>query len=405
MALPELERDYNMTDADLCMFTSNLVQFMTRDAAEFGNWGVDAADITALQTLGDEFEVFPTDEEFQADVSIAVEDKDAKVDSLRISIRYISTRAENKWGDDSARYKKFGVIGMNKMNDRDLLVCARRVVHVGTGFLADLSSEGLTQQMLDDLLALAQEFENSLNVLKDAIADRDIKTEERRLKGNELYSFVVKYCSYGKQIWENVSEAKYNDYVIYPTGSGGGTPGEPPAAPELSYSPDGFHWDAVPTATSYQLVYRASDATEWLELYSGPLPETSVPFEPGNGEWIARLRARNADGYGDWSEERTVIIGLQPPVIWELIFNPSTNKVTLQWHASIGAEFHDVYQSVVPLGSPAGAFTLVQSVSGQVYWHDVTTYDVTEYYYVIARNSEESSEPSDTVSVDVPAAT
>lgn len=54
-------------------------------------------------------------------------------------------------------------------------------------------------------------------------------------------------------------------------------------------------------------------------------------------------------------------------------------------------------------GNPAGAFTMIQSVSGQVYQHDVTTYDVTEYYYVIARNTSGSSDPSEVVFVDVAA--
>ncbi len=404
MLIPELERDYNMTDADLCMFASNLVEFMNRDEFEFADYGVDAGDISDFQTLGNEFEVFPTDEEFKADVSIATEDKDAIIESLQIGIRKITTRAENKWGADSARYKKFGVIGMNKMNDRYLLVCARRVVHVGTGFLADLSSEGLTQQMLDDLETLSEEFENSMNALKDAIAERDIKTEERRSAGNNLYSFVAKYCNYGKRIWEDVSHAKYNDYVIYSAGTGGGTPSVPPAVPELNYSsPAGFSWDAVATATSYQLVYHAVEDTEWIELYSGEMPEDPVPFDPGNGVWVARLRARNAAGYGDWSSEINVTIGLQPPEIWELVYNSGTNQVTLQWHNSIGTSENDIYQSVVPIGDPAGAFTLIETISAQLYQHEVTSYDVTEYYYIIARNATESSEATSTVSVDVPA--
>ncbi len=35
-------RNYTMSDAELCMFTSNLVGLMTRDATEFAAKGVDA---------------------------------------------------------------------------------------------------------------------------------------------------------------------------------------------------------------------------------------------------------------------------------------------------------------------------------------------------------------------------
>ena len=52
---------YTMTDAELCMFTSNLAALMTRDGTEFAVKGVDAAVITALDTLDNAFGVFPPD--------------------------------------------------------------------------------------------------------------------------------------------------------------------------------------------------------------------------------------------------------------------------------------------------------------------------------------------------------
>ena len=284
-----------------------------------------------------------------------------------------------------------------------MLATSRLVVLTATGYLTELESEGLTQQIIDDYEALAQQFENDLNASYNAIEIRDSKTMERILLGNNLYSYVTKYCMLGKTIWDKVDPAKYNDYVIYSAGTGGGTPSVPPAAPELNYSsPAGFSWNAVATATSYQLVYHAVGDTEWIELYSGEMPEAPIPFNPDNGIYIARLRARNAAGYGDWSDERTVTIGLQPPEIWELVYNSGTNQVTLQWHNSIGTSENDIYQSVVPIGDPVGTFTLIETISAQLYQHEVTSYDVTEYYYIIARNATESSEPTATVSVDVP---
>jgi hypothetical protein len=384
------------------MFVSNLVGFMKRDATEFLAYGVESTDITAFETLGNEFEVFPTDEEYQADVTIATETKEAKADELRLAIRSVSVRAETKFGSNSGKYKKFAVVGMNQFNDRDLLICARRVVHVGGLFLTELASEGLTQAILDSLTATAQDFEDSLNALKDAIADRDIKAEERIAKGNELYSFVSKYCNFGKQIWENVSEAKYNDYVIYPTGTGGGgTPDVPPSAPELSYAPGEFYWDEVPTATSYQLVYRSSSETEWLELYAGPFPEGSITFEPGEGEWIARLRARNSAGYGDWSEEKTVFIGLRAPENLNLTFlGLPDNFLRLTWSPVIGADYYEVWRSVVALGLPAGEFTSQGTIPASPY-QQVATLGMRTYYYLIAKNATQTSPHSATVFLDV----
>ena len=304
MALSSSARYYSMSDADLCMFVSNLVNFIIRDATEFAVYGVSPADTTAFKALGDAFEVFPTDQEFLADVIIATEEKNAEVDAIRIGIRSISVRAESKWGANSARYKKFGVLGMNKLTDLNLLNCARRVIRVGRIFLTELASEGLTQQILDDFEVLTESFENSLNTLEDAIADRDIKTEERILKGNELYSFVSKYCNFGKQIWESVSEAKYNDYVIYPA-----TAEVPGKVPNLGYN-IGTHtvsWGTSTRAKDYQLKFKnASPGFNWAVCYEGA--DLSCVHDPGSGSWNYRCRGHNEDGYGNWSNELNVII-------------------------------------------------------------------------------------------------
>ena len=406
MVQDELIRDYSMTDADLCMYVSNLVGFMTRDITEFANWGIDAADITALETLGNEFEVFPTDDEFKADVGIATEDKDAEADRLRLGIRNITTRAEIKFGDNSAKYRKFGVIGMNKLNDRDLLVCSRRVVHVGAGYLAELASEGLTQQMLDDLSALAQVFEGSLNALKDAIAERDIKTEERRLKGNDLYSFVVKYCNYGKQIWESVSEAKYNDYVIYQTEEG--LPGK---VLNLSYDVPSstLSWD-VPQSPEpidkYELE-RSTDGENWTVVYEGAENQALVPLLSGANYF--RCRAHNKNGWGAWSDTLEVNVGGIPYPDWvkaEYSGVPPGAKVTAEqvevtWANVAAANMYEVWRSVVKVDDPAGDFTLIAEEASEMYLDFDLKKNKRNYYYIIAKNETDRSEPSDVAFADV----
>jgi hypothetical protein len=61
-----VERDYNISNAELCMMASNFVVFMNRDSTEFAARGVDALAITAFEALGNAFEVFPPDEYYSA---------------------------------------------------------------------------------------------------------------------------------------------------------------------------------------------------------------------------------------------------------------------------------------------------------------------------------------------------
>lgn len=54
-----LRKNYSMSNSELMFIVGDFVTFMNRDAPLFTARGEDAAAITAFQTLGDAFEVFP----------------------------------------------------------------------------------------------------------------------------------------------------------------------------------------------------------------------------------------------------------------------------------------------------------------------------------------------------------
>ncbi len=70
MATTELRRNYKMTDAQLCMFASNLCNFLTRDILDFSAIGLSAPAIASFKALGDAFEVFSPDGSIIGDVMI-----------------------------------------------------------------------------------------------------------------------------------------------------------------------------------------------------------------------------------------------------------------------------------------------------------------------------------------------
>lgn len=210
-----LQRNNNLSDAELALYAKALESFMTRDAAEFAARGIDAADIAALAAKREAFEAFPTDAEYRGLRTVAREDKSVARKALLAAVRNISDRALLKWGADSVRYNSFDVKGVMNFQDIDLLFASRRTARLAAAYLSDLADEGLTQAMIDDLTALADDFEEKIHLVKDAATDRFLETRQRITAANELSSLIGKYCEAGKMIWKNVSEAKYNDYVIY----------------------------------------------------------------------------------------------------------------------------------------------------------------------------------------------
>ena len=297
MAISNTPRNYNMPDAELCMFTSNLCNTMTRDLADLADFGITALKITALKALGDAFEVLPSDEVLLAYVIAATEAKTAKAELVKEAIRNMVTRCQIKWGADSWQEKSLAVKGMNNFTDDSLLVCARRVHSQMTTFLLDLADTGLTQVMLDDMADLNDELEVAKNTQYTKTSERDKETEVRINKGNEIYALVATYCEIGKRVYVKSDPAKYNDYIIYTSTSPGGL-----TAP-LNFAFDAenltFSWDSVENATSYELE-TSTDGTNYLEYWAGSELSCTLSEAPTTLMYF-RVRARNAGGYGPFS--------------------------------------------------------------------------------------------------------
>ena len=219
-------RNYSFADATLITICNNTHHFITRDIAEFAAFNVLPADMTAFRNEVTAFEDLPTDQELLGAQIEATEKKDLIAENLKVAIREIMTRAQSKYGVHGARYKKFGTEGMDVMDDPHLLVCGRRVKRIATEFTAELATKGLTAAMITALNNLNQDFEDALDKKSDAIATRDVATEDRIEMGNTLYKKLADYADLGKTIWITRDEAKYNDYVLYDTPTG-----LPPATP------------------------------------------------------------------------------------------------------------------------------------------------------------------------------
>ena len=201
-------------------FAMAKLSFMMRDLAEFIKFGITEEELNDLKGLLTAFNNMPTDEELLGAQIDATQAKDALVVQLREQISKIMTRVENKFGFHSGTYRKFGVSGVSELDGGALSYSAQRVYRVAGLLQTELEEEGLTVEMLDEFNTLLTSYNEALSSQEDAMADRDIATEQRVEKANEIYGLLTKYCDTGKKIWESTNEAKYNDYIIYDTPNG-----------------------------------------------------------------------------------------------------------------------------------------------------------------------------------------
>ena len=297
MSDESIQRDYRMADADLSMFASNLIATVNADIADFAEFGIDAAKITAFTALCNQFESLPTDNSIIGDVMEASYLRDEQRNLLLDQMHKLAGRVEAKWGADSFQYRKLDFSQPSRLTD-NLLAQTGRVMHLQlSGYLTQLSEFGLTQALLDDFLAQIETFEIKKNNQSLVDAMRREKTFERIKMGNEVYEMVVRLCNFGKMLYEKKNPAKYQSFIIY-TPSAGGL--KPPTGLKYLIEHNTAVWDAVENATSYELQY-SPDGADWSEAYGGADNMVHY-FPPQSGTAFFRCRARNANGYGDFSE-------------------------------------------------------------------------------------------------------
>ncbi|MDI1235460.1 MAG: hypothetical protein PSX81_14365 [bacterium] len=213
MKREELRR-YKMSDSQLVQLADKLKKSATRDLEDLADFGVLPATLIAFQSARDAFYNSPTDESLSEDVVIATQIQNAEKSVLMQQIRQISERARIKYGDSDFRFRKYGVDLLSKQRTDEIVRTGRRVQKVATEQLPELCTEGISQAMLDTLGILNNNLDELIDSQLDTIKNRDIAVDLRIMSGNTLYSMMVTIAAKGILCWLDISEKRYNDYVL-----------------------------------------------------------------------------------------------------------------------------------------------------------------------------------------------
>lgn len=309
--MQELEKNFSMSFDELRQTVSNVIGSMTRDATEFAERGVTQLDIDAFETQGNEFEVFPSDNYYQSMISEEVEEKNTARKNCEVMMRKLSGYVQQEYGLRSAKYKRLGMKGYQAAKDSSFLFKAREVARVCEEYLATLSAIGMTQQQIDDLAAEAQTMEDEMNAVASKVELRDEKTQERVTKANALYANLRKYCDIGQLIWEDVDEAKYNDYIIYKTVHHGLSKPQNIVVDFTGIQPNeiAVAWDPVVEATEYEVYSSQVNLGDPPGEFSLADTVTDAPYVAvisSGFRYYYKVRAKNVETQSDFSDEAWV---------------------------------------------------------------------------------------------------
>ncbi len=229
MKKKETIRTYNFTDAHLITEANRVLDCIDRDMIEFTTRGWNSVEQQTWNQLTDDFDTMPTDDELEGIKMEKTATKDEKRSAVEDHCRNIMNMVMKKYRTNLPRIKRFGEQAFSQMTDEQMLRSAKHIFRTATTFLSDLQTEGLTNIILDAFKQAYIDFDEAISDQKEAISDRDVATEERIAKGNALYEFVAIWASVGKTLFYTISEAKYNDYILYESSGGADMPVTPPS--------------------------------------------------------------------------------------------------------------------------------------------------------------------------------
>ena len=257
----------------------------------------DAAIIDQTDEIGEKDEAYQTSQE---------------ADSAMYD-RYVQLREllKSRYGDDDDALHQYGISGPIPAGQKERFYKAQELIKENEERLAAGDPKALPAGMVLTLTTLTNDVEAKYKATgverieaKQATDTLNALFDADSIQLRVLYNWCVAY-------WGNKDPRLIALGFVQAKSHGGGQPDAP-----LNFYYDNitseFIWDAVATATSYQCAMQDASVpgADWNEIYNGPEPR--FPWPSVEGHWNVKVRARNANGFGDWSNEISILVPPAP---------------------------------------------------------------------------------------------
>lgn len=142
---------FSMSAEQMIAKARSVKSAMERDLTELTPYGITALDISVFNTQIDDADALPNDDILQWYWSEAIAARDAKEAQIRTVLEGMVARVENKYGVRSNLIKVMRCNDLARKNAEALKESCQNSIVVLTERLSELSSEGLTQAMIDTI--------------------------------------------------------------------------------------------------------------------------------------------------------------------------------------------------------------------------------------------------------------
>lgn len=208
------KRLYKFSDGTLERLANKTKNNIEKNQAQLAARGINAATITHLQVLINNFKNFSTDIESRSPNIDAVQAKKTTRQTLTGFINTLRSACNNVFGQNSPTYQRFEFDTIARLKENNYLKAAKKVVRLGQQQQTQLASEGINPLFFSQMQQAIVNYKEAISTADTAKEKRYFEAETRIEKGNILYKEIVRLCSIGKEVFAPISKATYNAYNI-----------------------------------------------------------------------------------------------------------------------------------------------------------------------------------------------
>jgi len=223
MAKKEISPNFKLSHEKLYQLSYQTAYLMERDLTEFEKYGINQSHIDEFRAVANQFETGGFDNEHLGEQMAQTEAKNLLVEEIRSDLQNVMLKLRTHFGTNSVLYLQFKNSNISKFTDAELGSQFRISIDILRSNIAELGICGITEQMLDEFETKRFNLGEVLHSQQYAKHMRDIYTQKRVIRANQLYDLLSKYAYLGRNMWSN-DEARSNDYIIYHTKSSKETP-------------------------------------------------------------------------------------------------------------------------------------------------------------------------------------
>jgi len=215
MSLRETNKKFNFAYEKLYHISKFIAIMMERDLEEFSNYGIYQKDIDEFRQLCEEFIKIEPDAVLLGTQMFKTEDKNQYVEEIRKMLYRIMLSVRNIAKQEKVVYVQFRNEIISKLTDNELVSQARVTIKIISKRIELFEDQGINQYFLDNFIGKINALEAAYLEQQIAISERDIATQIRINKANNVFELLNKYSYIGKNMWAIVGdEARGNDYII-----------------------------------------------------------------------------------------------------------------------------------------------------------------------------------------------